>query len=78
MSDLAAPAEPEAPLPRLMSIAEAAAYFNRTPRTMNRWVARGVLPVVRVGQGKFVLADHVQMLITEQIAQHALGFSRSA
>ncbi len=76
MSGEAEPAVAPLQLPRLMSIGEAAAYFNRTTRTMSRWIADGALSVVRVGGGKFVLVDEVQDLISEQIAHRSLGRAR--
>jgi excisionase family DNA binding protein len=72
MTDQAEPAAAERQLPRLMSVNEAAAYFNRTARTVNRWIANGTLSAVRVGRGKFVLLDEVEELISAQISDRLL------
>jgi hypothetical protein len=45
------PRDPESVLrPRLLNVPQAALYLGRTPRAVQGLVARGAVPVVRIGQ----------------------------
>ena len=65
---VAAPATAEVVLPRLMTVKAVAAAFGRSERTINRWIARGLLDPVRVGRSVFLRADDVMDLITGRIS----------
>ena len=41
-------------IPPLLSAAEVGAIFNREPRTIREWIARGVLIRVKVGNSVFI------------------------
>ena len=46
-------------LPRLMTVAELAAYLRVNPKTVYDWAARGELPCLRLGNRLRFAADDV-------------------
>jgi excisionase family DNA binding protein len=49
VADLTGAAAPQPP-PKLLTIKEVAARFGCTPRTTQRWISTGELPVIRRGR----------------------------
>jgi len=66
-ADTPASATETEPLPGLLSTAEIAERFGRSPRTMRRWVERGYLVPVRVGGAVFFRVEDVRELIVERL-----------
>jgi hypothetical protein len=50
-------------LPPLLSTADVAAFFNRTPRTIRLWVQRGRLVPVRIGCAVFFRRHEIERLV---------------
>lgn len=75
--DGAAPARRQDPdQSPFMSIAEAAAMFDRAPRTVRWWLASGRLPHVKIGGAKFIPRAAIDRLIdgaAEGAADGSLG-----
>jgi excisionase family DNA binding protein len=53
----------------LQTIKEAAEQLGRHPRTLMRWAATSVLPVVRVGRTPFVHTPSVRVWLESRVAQ---------
>jgi excisionase family DNA binding protein len=54
---------------RLLSIAEVADIFGRSPRTVRLWLKQGRLPIVRIGRAPFVPETAIDRL-TEAAFSH--------
>lgn len=52
---------------RLLSTAEAAAFFGREPRTLHRWRQRGLIRAVRVGAALFYVGADIDALIRSRL-----------
>lgn len=57
--------KPYKPDRQLLPLAEVAALFGRSRRTIRWWIAEGRLPVVRVGRTPFVPAAALDRLVTD-------------
>ena len=57
----------ETALPRLLSCAEVGALFNRTNRTLRRWVRLGHLVPVRIGAALFFDPEDIRQLIAGRL-----------
>jgi excisionase family DNA binding protein len=66
-----APADED--LPVLLSIAEVARFFDRSPRTIRRWVAAGDLAAIRVGPALYFDRDTIRRQLRDQITDAVLG-----
>ena len=51
------------PAQQMLSTAEVAEMFGRSPRTIRNWVARGLLQPVRVGRSVFIPRSQVDALL---------------
>ncbi len=60
-------------LPQLLKIADVAAIFGRDPRTVRRWIARGLLVPVCMGRSRFIRANDVRDIISGEITDRILG-----
>ena len=71
---IAPPSIPDgsAALPTVMSTAEIAAAFGRSPRSMRRWVERGYLVPVRIGGAVFFRVEDVRRLISDRMVETIL------
>ena len=56
-----------AALPTMLSTAEIAAAFGRSPRTIRRWVERRYLVPVRIGGAVFFRVEDVRRLISDRM-----------
>lgn len=56
-----------AALPTLLSTAEIAAAFGRSPRTIRRWVERRHLVPVRIGGAVFFRVEELRRLISDRM-----------
>lgn len=63
------PEKSVAPLPKLMTTAEVAAFFGCTERTIRNWRKRGVLRARRVGGSVFFIADEVIALLNDKAVE---------
>jgi len=74
-----APSSPQSgpDIPILLSTAEVAVRFNRSDRTIRRWVRQGHLTPVRVGGSLYFRADEVRRLagaeLEDAIRKRATG-----
>lgn len=66
-ADSQATAKETDPLPALLSTAEIAEQFGRSPRTMRRWIRCGYLVPVRVGGAVFFRVEDLRQLIVERL-----------
>lgn len=48
----------------LLTTIEAATFCKVSPRTLERWIASGLLPVVRVGKVRRIRASDLRTLLT--------------
>ena len=62
----------ETALPRLLSIAEVGTLFNRTTRTLRRWIRLGHLVPVRIGGALFFNPDDIRRLIAGRLCAAVL------
>ncbi len=51
--------------PKLLTVAEVAAFFGRTERTVRNWRSRGLLRASRIGRSIFFIEDEVMALLSE-------------
>lgn len=58
--------------PTMLSTAEIAAAFGRSPRSMRRWVERGYLVPVRIGGAVFFRVEDVRRLISDRMVETIL------
>ena len=56
----------------LLSTAEAAAFFNREPRTLHRWRQRDLIRAVRIGRALFYVAADIDALIARRLSADIL------
>lgn len=59
-------------IPTMLSTAEIAAAFGRSPRSMRRWVERGHLVPVRIGGAVFFRVEDVRRLISDRMVETIL------
>jgi hypothetical protein len=64
---------PATVLPRLLSIGDVAALFNRSARTLRRWIRLGHLAPVRVGGALFFDPDDIRRLIAGRLCAAILA-----
>ena len=62
-----------AALPTLLSTAEIAAAFGRSPRTIRRWVERRHLVPVRIGGAVFFRVEELRRLISDRMVAAILA-----
>jgi Helix-turn-helix domain len=60
-------------LPRLLSIGDVAALFNRSARTLRRWIRAGHLVPVRVGGALFFDPGDIRRLIAGRLCAAVLA-----
>ncbi len=56
-------------IPPMLSATEVLAIFNRSARTLARWVAAGHLTPVRIGHARFFPADDFHRLVGRKLDQ---------
>jgi Helix-turn-helix domain len=64
---------PRTALPRLLSIGDVAALFDRSARTLRRWIRLGHLVPVRVGGELFFDPDDIRRLIAGRLCAAVLA-----
>lgn len=52
--------------PRLLTLAQAAAWARVSARTMTTWVSGDLLPAIQDGNTKYIRLDHLQQLIRDR------------
>ena len=57
---------------RLLSTAEAAAFFGRDSRTLHRWRRRNLIGTVRIGRAVFYVAADIDALIRSRLTSDIL------
>jgi predicted DNA-binding transcriptional regulator AlpA len=60
------------PLPRLLSVANVAAIFGRSTRTIRSWIRQGYLQPVRIGRVVFFREGDIRALITGRLSRDIL------
>lgn len=50
-------------LPRMLSIADVAEMFGRSPRTIRSWIARDIFDPIKVGNAVFIPETQVTLLL---------------
>jgi excisionase family DNA binding protein len=68
--------EPPRPLKPLLSVADVMALFNRSERTIRRWIAKGYLPSVQIGGAVFFREEDVRALIAGRLSRRVLARSQ--
>ncbi|OJY78487.1 MAG: hypothetical protein BGP12_00055 [Rhodospirillales bacterium 70-18] len=61
-----------------MSIAEATAYFDRSERSLRRWIKAGRLPVVRVGRSVFIPVEEVRRIVQQDLTDRIAPGNRAS
>ncbi len=54
-------------IPPMLSATEILTIFNRSARTLARWVAAGHLTPVRIGHARFFPADDIRRLVDRKL-----------
>ncbi len=58
---------------KLLSPGEVQEVFNRSDRTIRRWVERGLLMPVRMGRSLFFRHKDIERIILDQLRKHGSG-----
>jgi excisionase family DNA binding protein len=69
--------QPHGQPPELLAVADLAAVFGRSERTIRRWISQGSIPALRVGRSIFFRSYDVSILIVRGIEATALKRARA-
>ena len=58
---------------RLLSPVEVQEVFNRSDRTIRRWVKQGLLVPVRMGRSLFFRREDITRIIVDELRKHGSG-----
>jgi hypothetical protein len=65
---------PEAPMPKLLTLAQAGAILDRSPETLRKQAQRGSLRAILVGRTYVVTPAEVERYRRENLGRHRGGF----